>query len=82
MDQYEGIEDLDLDDQFVDLEEEEGEDRRKYIKKVEESYKKRYGKTKAQIDAENHHILSTQAKCLHFVKKYPGHYKVCKYCKS
>jgi len=69
---------------MIEEEEDEGEDedRRRYIKKVEESYKTRYGKTKAEIDAENKHILTTQAKCLNFVKKYPGHYKVCQYCKS
>jgi len=66
----------------ADENEEENAGRRKYIKKVEESYKTRYGKTKAEIDAENKHILSTQASCLKFVKKYPGHYKVCHYCKQ
>jgi len=54
----------------------------KYKKSIKNTYKKHYGKTKKQIDAENHHILSTQAKCLHFVKKYRGHEKVCNWCKK
>ena len=46
-----------------------------------QAYKKHYSKSKHQIDAENRHILTTQAKCLHFVKKYRGHTKVCNWCK-
>merc|ERR1719473_1631396 len=54
----------------------------KYKKAIKSSYKAHYGKTKKQIDAENHHILSTQKKCLSFVKKYRGHAKVCNWCKK
>jgi len=62
------------------VEVEEGEDQ-EYRKKVRGSYKQHYKRTKKQIDAENKHILSTQAKCLNFVKKYRGHPKVCNWCK-
>jgi hypothetical protein len=51
------------------------------LKRIKSTYKAHYGKTKAQIDAENHHILGTQAKCLGFVKKYTGMPKVCTWCK-
>jgi len=53
----------------------------KSTKKVESSYKAHYGKTKAEIDKENKHILGTQATCLRFVKKYKGMPKVCTWCK-
>jgi hypothetical protein len=62
------------------LETEEGEDR--YHKAVKHSYKTHYSKTKAQINKQNHHILSTQAKCLRFVKKYRGHPAVCHWCRK
>ena len=41
-----------------------------------------YGKTKRTIDRENQHILKTQATCLKFVRKHPGHRGVCNYCKN
>jgi len=47
------IEDLDLD------EDDESAPKKKYIKKVSSTYKKHYGLSKAKIDAENNHILST-----------------------
>jgi hypothetical protein len=47
------IEDLDLD------EDDESAPKKKYIKKVSSTYKKHYGLSKAKIDAENQHILST-----------------------
>lgn len=54
----------------------------KYKKAIKTHYKSHYGKTKKQIDAENKHILTTQAKCLNFVRKYRGHPKVCQWCRS
>ena len=54
-------------------------DRRR--KAVRGSYKKAYGRTKRQLDAENRHILSTQAKCLKFVKRHRDHHKVCTWCR-
>jgi hypothetical protein len=51
-------------------------------KHIVSSYKAHHSKTKAQIDAENKHILSTQAKCLHFVRKHRGHEKVCNWCRA
>merc|ERR1719473_565226 len=54
----------------------------KYKKAVKHSYKTHYSKTKKAIDAENKHILSTQKKCLAFVKKHRGHPKVCNWCKT
>jgi hypothetical protein len=54
---------------LVDIDEDdESAPKKKYVKKVRSSYKKHYGLTKAKIDAENHHILSTQATCMKFVK--------------
>merc|ERR1719473_1351371 len=69
------FEQMDDDESLLELEGEEGED--KYNRANKYSYKAHYGKTKKQIDAQNHHILSTQKKCLSFVKKYRGHEKVC-----
>jgi len=57
-------------------------DEDKFKKSVKSTYKKHYGKTKAQIDAENKHIIGTQKTCLNFVKKYRGHMKVCNWCKK
>ena len=54
----------------------------KYHKAVKGTYSAHYGKSKAAIDKENHHILSTQKKCLDFVKKYRGHEKVCHWCRK
>jgi hypothetical protein len=51
-------------------------------KKVSGTSKQHYGRTTKQINAENNHILSTQAKCLNFVRKYRGHPKVCNWCKK
>ena len=65
-------------DSIVEVDEEED----KFKKTVKGTYKKHYGKTKADIDAENKHIIGTQAKCLKFVKKYRGHMKVCNWCKK
>merc|ERR1719473_915222 len=73
------FEQMDDDESLLELEGEEGED--KYNRANKYSYKAHYGKTKKQIDAQNHHILSTQKKCLSFVKKYRGHEKVCAWCK-
>jgi hypothetical protein len=66
------------DENLLETEEEES----RYRKAVKHSYKTHYSKTKAQINRENHHILSTQAKCLRFVKKYRGHAKVCHWCRK
>merc|ERR1712167_463021 len=68
------FEQMDDDESLLELEGEEGED--KYNRANKYSYKAHNGKTKKQIDAQNHHILSTQKKCLSFVKKYRGHEKV------
>ena len=65
---------------LLDLDLDEDEDK-KYVKKVRSSSTKHYGKTKKSIDAENKHILSTQAKCLKFVSKYREHPKVCDWCR-
>jgi hypothetical protein len=54
----------------------------KYHRANKNTYKRHYGKTKAQINAENRHILSTQRQCLNFVKKYRGHMAVCNWCKK
>jgi len=51
-------------------------------KNIEGTSTEHYGKTKAQIDAENKAILDTQAKCLDFVKKNQGHPEVCEWCRS
>jgi len=51
-------------------------------KNIKGTEKKHYSKTKAQIDAENKHILGTQATCMKFVNKYRGHPKVCNWCKK
>ena len=66
---------------LIDLDEESAP-KKKYVKKVRGAYKKHYGLSKAKIDAENHHILSTQATCMKFVKQYRGHPKVCNWCKA
>jgi hypothetical protein len=66
------------DESLLETEEGEEEDR----KKIRGSYKQHYNRSKKQIDAENHHILSTQKKCLSFVKRYRGHPKVCNWCKK
>jgi len=71
------FEQMDDDESLLEL---EGEEER-YNRANKYSYKAHYGKTKKQIDAQNHHILSTQKKCLDFVKKYRGHEKVCSWCK-
>merc|ERR1719450_1302958 len=72
----------DLENQnFLELEGARSRRRVRYNRANKESYKAHYGKTKSQIDAENRHILSTQAKCLHFVKKHRGHEKVCNWCR-
>ena len=72
--------DMDTIDEESLVEVDEEED--KFKKTVKGTYKKHYGKTKADIDAENKHIIGTQAKCLKFVKKYRGHMKVCNWCKK
>jgi hypothetical protein len=54
----------------------------KYNRANKEDYKKHYGKTKKAINAENMKILSTQAKCMAFVKKHRGHEKVCNWCRA
>merc|ERR1711865_65184 len=51
-------------------------------KNIKGTEKKHYNRSKKQIDAENKHILSTQTKCLSFVRKYRGHPKVCNWCKK
>jgi hypothetical protein len=38
------------------------------------------GKTKAEIDTENKHILETQAKCMDFVNAHQDHPAVCNWC--
>lgn len=70
--------DMDTIDESSLLETEED----KHRKVVKNTYKKHYGRTKAQIDRENRHILTTQSKCLRFVKRYRGHMKVCNWCKK
>jgi hypothetical protein len=64
-------------DSLLEVEEEET----RYHKNVKSGYRSHFSKTKKQINSENHHILSTQKKCLSFVKKYRGHMKVCNWCK-
>lgn len=64
-------------DSLLEAEEED----EKYKKAIKNTYKKHYGKTKAQIDAENNRIISTQKKCLGFVKQYRGLPKVCNWCR-
>jgi len=54
---------------------------KKDLKRIKSTYKAHYGKTKAEIDKENKHIVGTQATCLRFVKKYKGMPKVCAWCK-
>jgi len=71
--------DMDTIDESSLLEAEEDIELEKNIKGTE---KKHYNRSKKQIDAENNHILSTQAKCLKFVRKYRGHPKVCNWCKK
>lgn len=51
-------------------------------KNIKGSYEEHYGKTKEEVDKENHEILSTQAKCLEFVKSHQGHPKVCEWCQN
>ena len=58
------------------------DEEKKALKRIKSSYKAHYGKTKAEIDKENNHILGTQATCLRFVKKYKGMPKVCSWCKQ
>jgi hypothetical protein len=62
-----------------DLELDTEVDRKKHITG---KAKKHYGKTWKQINAQNRHILNTQAKCLRFVRKHPGHQKVCAFCRK
>jgi len=67
------VDDTDLSQLDVDNEE---------AKNTQSTYYKHYGRSKASIDKENNHILSTQKKCLNFVNKYRGHPKVCTWCKN
>ena len=62
----------------TEVEADESEDR----KKISGTSKQHYNRSTKQINAENHHILSTQSKCLNFVRKYRGHPKVCNWCKK
>jgi hypothetical protein len=75
--------DIDADAELVgedeDVQVDSEADRRIHVKS---SAKKHYGKTWKQINAQNRHILNTQAKCLRFVKKHPGHQPVCNYCRK
>merc|ERR1719424_1818473 len=57
----------------TEVEADESEDR----KKISGTSKQHYNRSTKQINAENNHILSTQSKCLNFVRKYRGHPKVC-----
>lgn len=49
-------------------------------KNTEETIQKHFGKTQAAIDAENKHILETQATCLDFVNNHKDHPAVCNWC--
>jgi len=69
------------DSDFVEVEADVEEDAERYKKAIQSSYKAHHGRTKKQIDAENKHILSTQKKCMNFVRKYRGHEKVCNWCR-
>ena len=63
---------------LLETEADESEDR----KKVSGTSKQHYNRSTKQINAENNHILSTQATCMKFVNKYRGHPKVCNWCKK
>merc|ERR1711865_607823 len=66
------------DSELLETEADESEDR----KKISGTSKQHYNRSTKQINAENNHILSTQSKCLNFVRKYRGHPKVCNWCKK
>merc|ERR1712048_1000666 len=49
-------------------------------KNTEDTIQKHFGKTKAEIDAENKHILETEAKCKEFVASHKDHPAICNWC--
>jgi hypothetical protein len=69
-------------EEFDEVELEDGEEHKGNGNHVSSTAQKHFGKSWNKINAENHHILTTQAKCLRFVKKHPGHLKVCTWCKN
>jgi hypothetical protein len=53
-----------------------------YKDNTKEGMAAHYGRTQAEIDAENKKILDTQKQCLDFVNDHPDHPEVCKWCQE
>jgi hypothetical protein len=53
-----------------------------WVDNTKESEQAHFGKTKAEIDAENKKILDTQKQCLDFVNDHPDHPEVCQWCRD
>lgn len=49
-------------------------------KNTADTIAKHFGKTQAEIDAENKHILETQKTCMDFVSTHKDHPAVCNWC--